>query len=60
MNYISEYFYQTRSAHIQLRTGGGYRIVCLDSYFETEHESYADSIKEADMIADRWVHEHFR
>jgi len=60
MNYVSEYFKDTRSAHIQNRTLGGYRIVLLDSYFETESEAYSDTIKEAELIADRWLNEHFR
>lgn len=60
MNYISEFFKGTRSAHIQSRTLGGYRIVLLDSYFETESEAFTDTIKDAELIADRWLHEHLR
>jgi hypothetical protein len=55
MEFLSEYVDGTRTAHIYPRTYGGYRIVLLDSYFETQEEKYASTEQEAETIAEDWV-----
>ena len=55
MEFLSEYVDGTKTAHIYPRTLGGYRIVLLDAYFETQEEKYAKTIQEAEFIAENWV-----
>ena len=55
MEFLSEYVSGTKTVHIYPRTFGGYRIVLIDSYFETQDEKYADYLYEAEIIAENWV-----
>jgi len=38
-----------------LTRGSNYRVVCLDSYFQTEKEFFFDVIDEAEDFAEDWV-----
>jgi len=40
---------------IQSRTFGGYRVFMYDSYFETENETYVETLEEANKHADFWL-----
>ena len=51
---ISEYQEGVRTATVY-RRDNGFRIVLLDSYFETQDEKYANTIDEAEDIAENWV-----
>ena len=55
MEFLSEYIDGTRTAHVYQRTFGGYRIVLIDSYFETQEEKYVGTEQEAENIAEDWV-----
>jgi hypothetical protein len=52
---LSQYINGTRTATVYARTNGGYRIVMIDSYFETEGVTFARTEDEADNIAEDWV-----
>ena len=56
MMIISEYEQGTRTATVYSR-GSGYRIVLLDSYFETQNEKYADTLSDAENIAEDWIYQ---
>ena len=38
-----------------LTRGSNYRVVCLDSYFETEKEFFFNAIDQAEDFAEDWV-----
>lgn len=55
MKLLSEYQEGTKTAQIYVRTFGGFRVVMIDSYFETQKEAFADTENEAENIAEDWV-----
>jgi hypothetical protein len=52
---LSQYINGTRTATVYARTHGGYRIVMIDSYFETEAVQFTQTEEEADNLAEDWV-----
>jgi len=55
-NLISEYYSNDKQkVAMVLGRGTGYRVVCLDSYFETEKETYFDVLDTAKDFAEDWV-----
>jgi len=55
-NLISEYYSNDRQkVAMVLGRGSGYRVVCLDSYFETEKETFFDVLYKAEEFAEDWV-----
>jgi hypothetical protein len=55
-NLISEYYSNDRQkVAMVLGRGSGYRVVCLDSYFETEKETFFDVLDKAEEFAEDWV-----
>lgn len=52
---ISQYINGTKTATVYARTMGGYRIVMIDAYFETESVTFAPTEQEAENIAEDWV-----
>lgn len=55
MNAISTYMESTRTASVYERTYGGYRVMMIDAYFETQDEKYFVSLNEAEDFAEDWV-----
>jgi hypothetical protein len=55
MKLLSEYIEGTKTAQVYARTFGGYRVVMIDSYFETQDEAFAESEQAAEDIAEEWV-----
>lgn len=45
----------TKTALIRERGESSYRVVLLDSYFETEKEYFFDTLKEAETFAKFWL-----
>jgi hypothetical protein len=55
-NLISEYYSNDRQkVSMVLGRDSGYRVVCLDSYFETEKETFFDVLDTAEEFAEDWV-----
>ena len=55
-NLISEYYSNDRQKVAMVSgRGSGYRVVCLDSYFETEKETFFDVLDTAEEFAMDWV-----
>jgi len=55
-NLISEYYSDNKQkVAMVLGRGPGYRVVCLDSYFETEKETFFDVLDKAEEFAEDWV-----
>ena len=54
---IREYYSETGLKHAMIipRTLGGYRLVMIDSYFETEDEKMFDQQQLAEEYAENWV-----
>jgi hypothetical protein len=55
MKLLSEYFEGTKTAQVYARTFGGYRVVMIDSYFETQDETFTESEQAAEDIAKEWI-----
>ena len=47
--------HENRSSIIVNRTGGGYRVVLIDSYFEIEKEVFVDSLELANFFSEKWL-----
>lgn len=54
---ISEYYSEDGLKHAMVisRTYGGYRLVMIDSYFETENELMFNHQEAAEEYAENWV-----
>ncbi len=54
---ISEFISDDRqkTAMVISRTEGGFRLVLLDSYFETQQELFYNGLLEAETHAEDWV-----
>lgn len=52
---ISTYMQDTRTASVYARTYGGYRVILIDAYFETQDEKYFETLKESEDFAEDWV-----
>ena len=53
---ISEYYSDNKlKTSMVFSRGGEYRVVCLDSYFETEKEYYYKDLNSAEDFAEDWV-----
>lgn len=54
---LSEYYSETGLKHAMIipRTLGGYRLVMIDSYFETQDEKMFDHQQSAEEYAENWV-----
>jgi len=54
---ISEFISDDRqkTAMVINRTQGGFRLVLLDSYFETQQEFFYNGLLEAEIHAEEWV-----
>jgi hypothetical protein len=55
MKLLSEYIEGAKTAQVYARTFGGYRVVMIDSYFETQDEAFTESEQAAEDIAEEWV-----
>jgi len=56
-NITSEYFSEDRIKHAMVfsRTFGGFRVVLIDSYFESQDEKMFDHQETAEEFAEDWV-----
>ena len=55
-NLITEYHSNDRQKIAMVLTrGSNYRVGCLDSYFETEKETFFNVLDEAEDFAEDWV-----
>jgi hypothetical protein len=55
-NLIKEYYSNDRQKVAMVLTrGSNYRVVCLDSFFETEEETFFDVLNKAEDFAEDWV-----
>lgn len=53
---ISEYYSDSKlKTAMVFSRGGEYRVVCLDSYLETEKEYYYKDLNSAEDFAEDWV-----
>jgi hypothetical protein len=52
---VSTYSEGCRVASVYAKELGGYRVIMIDSYFETQEESHFDFLSEAENHAEDWV-----
>ena len=54
---VSEFFSDSgqKTAMVFTRGDSGYRVTCLDSYFEVDKEFYFDTLLDAENFAEDWV-----
>ena len=53
---ISEHYSEDKLKYAAVfARGGGYRVLCLDSYFETQKEYFFKEINKAEDRAEDWI-----